>query len=199
MTAPPLKYIGGNPALDLVNTVDWTRDGPRAERLPDYARLLDWSAGVGVVSPAVARRLRRAAARRPGAAGAALVAAHRTRGLLQRLLAARAGGQAPAEPDLAGFNTLLSGALEHLELAASPSGMRLGWRGLGDQLASPLWPVVWSAARLLASEEAERIRVCAGPDCGWMYVDRSRNGLRRWCEMETCGTREKNRRRASAR
>jgi predicted RNA-binding Zn ribbon-like protein len=28
-----------------------------------------------------------------------------------------------------------------------------------------------------------------------MYVDRSRNGLRRWCQMETCGTREKSRRR----
>ncbi|HEV2853834.1 MAG TPA: CGNR zinc finger domain-containing protein [Thermoanaerobaculia bacterium] len=33
------------------------------------------------------------------------------------------------------------------------------------------------------------------PDCGWMYVDCSRNGLRRWCEMETCGTLEKSRRR----
>ncbi len=34
-----------------------------------------------------------------------------------------------------------------------------------------------------------------GDDCGWMYVDRSRNGLRRWCQMRTCGTREKSRRR----
>jgi predicted RNA-binding Zn ribbon-like protein len=199
MTAPPLKYIAGNPALDLVNTVDWTREGPRAERLPDYARLLDWGAGAGVLSAALAGRLRRAAVRRPAAARAALAAAHRIRALLQRLLARRAAGEAPAPPDLAAFNTLLSGALGHLELAPSPSGVTLGWRGLGGTLASPLWPVIWSAARLLASEEAERIRVCAGPDCGWMYVDRSRNGLRRWCQMETCGTRAKNRRRASAR
>jgi predicted RNA-binding Zn ribbon-like protein len=49
---------------------------------------------------------------------------------------------------------------------------------------------------LLESEDAGRIRVCDGVDCGWMYLDRSRNGLRRWCEMGTCGTREKNRRRA---
>jgi predicted RNA-binding Zn ribbon-like protein len=29
-----------------------------------------------------------------------------------------------------------------------------------------------------------------------MYVDRSRNGLRRWCQMEVCGTKEKSRQRA---
>ena len=34
-----------------------------------------------------------------------------------------------------------------------------------------------------------------GADCGWMFVDRSRNRLRRWCQMETCGTMEKTRRR----
>jgi predicted RNA-binding Zn ribbon-like protein len=39
--------------------------------------------------------------------------------------------------------------------------------------------------------------VCAAPDCGWVYVDRSRNGFRRWCQMETCGTEEKSRRRAA--
>ena len=57
--------------------------------------------------------------------------------------------------------------------------------------------MAWSAAALLTGPEVESIRVCAGPDCGWVYVDRSRNHLRRWCEMETCGTSEKNRRRAA--
>jgi predicted RNA-binding Zn ribbon-like protein len=199
MTALPLKYVGGDPALDLVNTVDWTAAGPRAERLPDYGRLLDWAAGAGLLSNRAAARLRRQARRHPDAARAALAAAHRTRDILRRVLARRAAGELPAPRDLVALNLLLSGALAHLHLAPSASGTTLGWRGLGERLESPLWPAVWSAARLLASDEAERIRVCGGPDCGWMYVDRSRNGLRRWCEMETCGTREKNRRRATAR
>ena len=74
-------------------------------------------------------------------------------------------------------------------------GLELGWPGLGENLDSVICPVVWSAASLLVSEEAPRIRICGGADCGWMYVDRSRNRLRRWCQMETCGTREKSRRR----
>jgi predicted RNA-binding Zn ribbon-like protein len=55
--------------------------------------------------------------------------------------------------------------------------------------------VLWSAASLLQSDEIGNVRVCDGDDCGWMYVDRSRNGFRRWCQMRTCGTREKTRRR----
>jgi predicted RNA-binding Zn ribbon-like protein len=73
--------------------------------------------------------------------------------------------------------------------------LRLGWEYVKTRLDTVLWPVLWSAASLIASDESSRIRVCGGADCGWMYVDRSRNGFRRWCQMETCGTREKSRRR----
>ena len=102
-----------------------------------------------------------------------------------------AAGEPPG-PVLDDFNELLSEALRHLQVASTGGW---DWRGRGEDLESVLWPVVWSAAALLTSAEAERLRVCGGPDCGWMYVDRSRNGLRRWCQMETCGTREKSRRR----
>ena len=47
----PFKYVGGDPAIDLVNTVDWTRQGLRDERLGDYQRLTRWAEGSGVVSP----------------------------------------------------------------------------------------------------------------------------------------------------
>jgi predicted RNA-binding Zn ribbon-like protein len=199
MTSLPLKYIGGDPALDLVNTADWTADGPRAERLPDYARLLEWAQGAGIVAGPAVVKLRREARRRPAAARDALAAAHDARAILQRTLSRRARGAPFYLRELAAFNALLGDVVARLELTPSASSTVLGFRELGERLESPLWPVVWSAARLLTSDEADRIRVCGGPDCGWMYVDRSRNGLRRWCEMETCGTRAKNRRRASAR
>jgi predicted RNA-binding Zn ribbon-like protein len=199
MTRLPFKYIGGEPALDLVNTVDWTATGPRAERLTDYARLSEWAVGAGILTPGGAARLRRAAARHPAAARAALADAHRARAMLRQAMSRRASGGSLRPRELAALNALLADALAHLELTPSPSGTVLGFRGLGERLESPVWPAIWSAAELLASEEAGRIRVCGGQDCGWMYVDRSRNGLRRWCEMETCGTRAKNRRRASAR
>lgn len=34
-----------------------------------------------------------------------------------------------------------------------------------------------------------RIRACGR--CGWLFLDSSRGGRRRWCSMSTCGNREK--------
>jgi len=104
--------------------------------------------------------------------------------------------------ELAELNATLSAAMGQLELAprtAADGGrgaLRWNWRDAGERLDSVLWPVVRAAGDLLASDESERIRECGGDDCGWMYVDRSRNGLRRWCQMEVCGTKEKSRQRA---
>ncbi|HEX5715474.1 MAG TPA: ABATE domain-containing protein [Thermoanaerobaculia bacterium] len=189
----PFKYVGGDPSLDLVNTVDWTGRGPENERLTDYTRLTRWAEGAGLVSKAEAERLRRAGAARPKEARAAHDAALRLRLVLQRLYSKRS--------DWREFNELLGKALRQLGVSPPRKGqMSAEWEWHGtESLESLLWPVTWSAAILLTSDEAQRIRVCASLDCGWMYVDRSRNGLRRWCQMETCGTLEKSRRRAEKR
>jgi predicted RNA-binding Zn ribbon-like protein len=119
---------------------------------------------------------------------------------LWQLFGALARNESPNEP-LRDFNGLLEKALVHLRVTpvrqkrGVGSSLELSWDELGESLESLLWPVLWSAASLLASDESEQIRICGSLDCGWMYVDRSRNGLRRWCQMETCGTREKTRRR----
>lgn len=47
---------------------------------------------------------------------------------------------------------------------------------------------------VITSEQANRIRVCAAEGCGWLFLDKSKNGSRRWCQMGDCGNREKARR-----
>jgi len=192
----PFKYVGGNPALDLVNTVDWTREGLKDERLDDYERLTRWAEGADVLSPELAAKLRRKAAQNPDEASTAYRATLRAREVLRRLFLELANGSVSAG-SLADFNRILASAIRHLRVAPHGSArhLQLGWEDQERRLDSVLWPVVWSGAALIASEEASRIRVCGSEDCGWMYVDRSRNGFRRWCQMESCGTREKTRRR----
>jgi len=197
----PFKYVAGDPSLDLVNTVDWTRRGPDRERLTDYRRLTRWAEGAGLLSKPAAEQLRRRARTRPEAAAAALQEALRVRSILRRLVQALLTG----EPDAAAwwdFNDLLATALRRLRVAPRAAKARgrattavWEWIEPEERLESMLWPVLRAAADLLTSDEAARIRTCDGPDCGWMYVDRSRNHLRRWCEMETCGTEAKTRRR----
>lgn len=197
----PFKYIGGDPSLDLVNTVDWTRRGLESERLTDYERLTRWAEGAGLVSKSEAERLRRAGRAQPRAAQAAYDAARWLRWVLQRLYGSIAAGERPGS-SWDDFNEVLADTLRWLRIAPVRQGRsaRLkiadwAWHGREERLDSLLWPVVWSAASLLTSDEARRIRVCASLDCGWIYIDRSRNGRRRWCQMETCGTFEKSRRR----
>jgi len=198
--SPAIVSVGGDPSLDLVNTVDWLEDGVENERLTDYGALTRWAEVAAILSPEQAEALRRRAATRPGEAAAAVGRARELRSVLQALfhgLARR--GRAPASWDP--LNRWLGEALEQLRVTpeAPPAGdgalARWTWLGASARLDWLLWPVAWSAARLLASPEADRIRVCAGPGCGWVYVDRSRNGLRRWCQMKTCGTAAKTRRR----
>ena len=46
-----------------------------------------------------------------------------------------------------------------------------------------------SALLLIARPEPERLKIC--PNCGWLFLDRSRNRSRAWCDMAVCGNRVK--------
>lgn len=192
----PFRFVAGHPALDLVNTADWTSEGTRRDRLARYDRFLDWALEARMISPAHRRSLWAAAKARPLAATRALALAHHARSVLQRLTTALARSDSTG-PALAELNHLLEGAAGRVRLAnAARHRLERTWDGIGIALESPLWPVIWAAADLFVSDQTERISVCAGTDCGWVYLDTSRAATRRWCEMTTCGTAAKNRRRA---
>jgi predicted RNA-binding Zn ribbon-like protein len=47
----------------------------------------------------------------------------------------------------------------------------------------------YALARLTIMGEFERLRVCEGDDCSKLFIDVSRNGMRRYCDSQTCGNR----------
>ncbi len=46
-----------------------------------------------------------------------------------------------------------------------------------------------SALSLLADNAWKKVRICR--NCRWLFVDRSRNSSRLWCDMSVCGNRHK--------
>jgi len=58
-------------------------------------------------------------------------------------------------------------------------------------LEAILWPIAGSAGELLTSDDLGRVRQCGGKTCRWMFVDRSKNRSRRWCDLKVCGNRTK--------
>jgi predicted RNA-binding Zn ribbon-like protein len=46
-----------------------------------------------------------------------------------------------------------------------------------------------SALRLTHEDERKRLKIC--PNCEWLFLDRSKNRSRTWCDMAVCGNRMK--------
>ena len=63
--------------------------------------------------------------------------------------------------------------------------MRTGWDGFVDGLMPTLVEL---------GDHAERLKLCENEQCRWLFIDRSKNRSRQWCESETCGNRQRVRR-----
>lgn len=62
-----------------------------------------------------------------------------------------------------------------------------------DDLGDGLFELLLIIRRAQEDGTWSRLRVCANPDCGWAFYDRSRNQQGNWCDMAVCGNRLKNR------
>ena len=194
---PAFELVAGQVALDFVNTVDWRLDpSRRRELLTSFDELLTWARLAGLLDAAEVRALRAAAQRDAAGAERSLRRARRLREALFRLFEAARHGAGPAPRDLRLFNAYLHSALRKRRLEAR-GGAAWNWswtRRTDDAFDSVLWPIALAAADLLTSPGRRQIGECAGEGCGWLFLDTSRSGRRRWCTMEGCGNRAKARR-----
>lgn len=175
--------IGGSLALEFANTAGWHLARQPVERLGGWRDLVRWAVELKLVQPDQMDDLSGAAVE----IGPALD----LREAIFRIGVAVGRGNAPQESDL---NAVMAQA------SAPPpsaiwSGGSLSWR-FRPQSALPqlLGIVARDAVALLASDRATRLRLCAGSDCGWLFLDESRGKPRRWCSMSDCGNRSKARR-----
>lgn len=172
--------------LGFANTRYWRGSEPEAtEQLTDAKALADWLAA-------------NAAMPRNGKKGgktthidALFDGALALRESIYRIFLSISEGRTPAARDLDIFNAALADTPRRLGVSAR--GGTYSWLvappalSLGGALA----PVIWSAADLLTHAGERRIRRCANDKCQWVFVDRSKGGTRRWCDMSSCGNRAK--------
>jgi predicted RNA-binding Zn ribbon-like protein len=190
-TAETLKLVGGALCLDFINTVDWRAINHSEEHLTSYAALVAWSRYVGTISNDEAQYLLARAEQHPAEARTTLDAAISLREALYRIFLSTLAGSAPNAHDLAIFNAAHAQALAHSEIAPAAEGFSWRWKDAEQELDRMLWPITRSAADLLLSPNLKRLKECSSPDCGWLFLDTSKNHTRRWCTMEDCGNRAK--------
>jgi predicted RNA-binding Zn ribbon-like protein len=166
-----IKLMGGTLCLDFVNSADWTAAGePIDDALLEPDALERWGRRVGV----------------PGPAGEdELAAAHELRPALRAVLIA--GEDAPPDA-LELVRRTYAEAAAAARFTTRDGALVLDWPG--DDPRRIRFAVVADAVGLMSdSARFARVHVCPGRDCGWMFLDTS--GRRRWCSMDTCGSRAK--------
>jgi len=185
-----VRIVGGHPALDLVNTVGSRRDRVSADYLATYDDLLLWATRQGVLDEGDASPLRALAQAEPAEAASALTRAKRLRECLWRIATAVQGRQSPAKADLALLTREVLAAQRARVIEWSDAGCLWRWTAAAG-LDVVTARVAWAAAELLAAggpSHLPRIRECEGRNCGWLFLDTTRNGTRRWCTAEECGS-----------
>lgn len=188
-----LKRVGGRLCLDFVNTVDRETTGYSHEWLEQYLDLVAWGRHAQVLMVEQTQPLLKMAKQQPESAQGVFNQAIQLREMLYRIFSVISAQQPPEPQDLIQFNSMLADTFTHSQLVFT--GHRFVWSWTDShQPEYLLWQVIRSAAELLTDSHLNRVRECAGTDCGWVFLDMSRNRSRRWCDMEDCGNRAKARR-----
>ena len=190
-----LNLKSGHPSLEFTNTVsDHASEQPR-ETLFKYEDLLAWAGRVGLLREDQVGRLTHQAARQPDEAARVFAAALGLREVIYRIVVAQTKGKNPPKQDLTILNSVLSQLTGGAQVVYHTDRFEWQWNFDENTLETPVWILALSAVDLMTSEYYERVGQCADEDgCGWLFVDTSKNHSRRWCDINDCGNRAKQRR-----
>ena len=180
--------------LSFANTRQWRGTDKPTETLHDSADLLRWIETSGGLGAEGIRSVHDWTHAHPKRAARMFSKAIEVREAIFRGFSAVAAGAPVASADLAALRTALAEAPARARLDAA--GGAYAWRTppLQPEVSDLLAPVLWSVGDLLLRSGERRVRRCANPDCLWLFIDESRMGTRRWCDMTSCGNRAKARR-----
>lgn len=177
------QFIAGNLALDFVNTV-----GNRLTERRDYFLETEdvnrWARLAGLLARNEALPL----------SSREIESIRLTREYLYGLFQQVRLRGVPSDSSIARLNKMLAQFVPRRQLKCV--NQRLSWQWAAGRQPSIriVGPVLLSASDLLASASIEKLRQCEDEACGWLFLDRSQAGKRRWCSMADCGNREKARR-----
>lgn len=175
----PHRFSGGALALDTANTVVLRGDPRGFDRFADAAEIARFA-------EAAARHRADELGGRPLAVAGVAAAKDgivELREAIDALFRARARGGGEPPGALPRLLRACAVALDD-EAEADPGDDPAVDRPAGFAAA-----VAGSALRLICDDASGRIRICA--NCNWLFLDRSRNGSRVWCDMAVCGNRQK--------
>ena len=139
-------------------------------------------------------RARASSQAEPAAAIKALARAKALREALFTIFSALAAGRAPPQVALALLREhwLKGAAAQAFRFTDGRLAVEIA--GADDDLDLVASIVAWRVVEHVLPAPEGRLRICQGTDCAWLFIDSSKAGRRRWCDMAVCGNAAKSRR-----
>ena len=179
---------GGVLPFHFINTVYAWKGENLYEYLKTYDELLEWCHKVKIFPSPQLDQLREYALKHPKNKELAFEQIKNARNILYRFFSGIAG-PGIEQSILQQYNILLSKALVHFEWKPSKNALLFSIKKNETDLLLPLWKIIQSSHQLLLDKEDYKIKECS--QCGWIFLDETRNNSRRWCNTATCGSVEK--------
>jgi len=178
-----LAHRAGHRCLDFVNSLVATNEPAPRDSLLTPADYRIWAgiAGIPVDPPAGEREEQ-----------AALARARALRETILGILTAMLDRQ--PTPIAAIEHLTEEAARSFRSRRLAPADGHLAWQRTRHDLDSVTDLLAAEAAELFSRPEPLPLKRCIGTDCGWFFLDTSRNKSRHWCSMTDCGNRAKARR-----
>jgi predicted RNA-binding Zn ribbon-like protein len=172
--------------LDFVNSIHDRINEPDHDYLSNAADLFYWAVKAGVINTKTCNTSLKDIGDSSSQANKVLKDAKLIRELLYKIFKAISQHKRVNAQDLQVFNELLSKCFSRVEIITDGMGFTKDWKVVPGELLLITAPIIHSAYELLLSEKLDRVKEC--PNCGWLFLDTSKNGKRRWCSMKTCGS-----------
>lgn len=185
-TFQPRDLVAGHVVLDLVNTVT-ARNADPIDWLAGYSQLLAWARLTGEFDDRTLLALERASSADPAGAARALGRIKQLREALHDVLLPIVTGHRTPALALDRLERLWKDAVSHARLAMPDEQAHLQLTLPSSGLDHLNHALALRSVELLQTLPLGRSRLCPGPRCGWLFIDRSKGGRRRWCDMATCG------------
>lgn len=182
-----MRLSGGHPALEFANTVDSRHGRWGPDLLRCYDDIIILARRVGLIDERHMAKLSQLVANQPQEAKAVLLEALRLREAIYIVFLAEDAQKSYPEAPFAIVHEIAKRARARQILCQTMDGFR--WIQPLDELDDLAHLFATQAAELLTERDGRRpVRSCKGDNCGWLFLDTSKSGRRRWCSEASCGT-----------
>lgn len=189
--AASLPLVGSDLAFDFTNTASGRASIGHKDHLATPEHVVAWSRHAKVLTPEDGIAVERMIAGKSALGRELLARARELREIIYHIGSAIAHGGLPTAADTDALARIHAACVAHARLTPFHGNFVWSWRPVDGLVEAILGPITLSALTLLVQSDVSRIKQCVGDHCGWLFFDTTKNRQRRWCEMEVCGNRAK--------